>query len=201
MKIKAFQRKDTRKAIQFAITGMHLGVYVKNKFLLKLYGRYFWYQQINRATQILAAYEGDTLVGVLLAEINGEPKKEYSCLRAIYVKWIDFVQRVFFRESAGLYDDVNKALFKTYQETHSPDGEILFFAVNPDGKTKGIGTMLLNELAHQEKGKQLYLYTDNTCTYQFYEHRAFEKVGEQNITLDFNGNPVPMTCFLYAKIL
>ena len=109
--------------------------------------------------------------------------------------------KVFFKESAGLYDSVNKELLAKYKETNSPDGEIIFLAANPDVKVKGIGTMLLNELTDREKGKQIYLYTDNACTYQFYEHRGFDKVGEKDIELDFGANKLPMTCLLYSKIL
>ena len=86
-------------------------------------------------------------------------------------------------------------------ETNSPDGEIIFLAANPDVKVKGIGTMLLNELTNREKGKQIYLYTDNACTYQFYEHRGFDKVGEKDIELDLGANKLPMTCLLYSKVL
>lgn len=201
MELKAFQSKDMRKVIQFAIRGMHLDLYLKNRLLLNLYGRYFWYLETNRATQIIAAYEGDTLAGVLLAEIKGEPKKYYSNWRAVYVKIVDFVQRVFFKESAGLYDSINQEMIAEYKQTHSPDGEIIFLAANPDVKVKGIGTMLLNELANREKGKEVYLYTDNACTYQFYEHRGFDKVGEKDVVLDFGENKVPMTCLLYSKVL
>ena len=201
MELKEFHNKDMHKAIQFAIDGMHLDLYLQNKTLLKLYGRYFWYLETNRATQIIAAYEGDTLAGVLLAEINGETKKYYSHWRAMYVKFVDFIQQVFFKESAGLYDDVNKEMFAKYKETHSPDGEIIFLAANPDVKVKGVGTMLLNELTEREKGKQIYLYTDNACTYQFYEHRGFDRVGEKYIELDFGDKKVPMTCLLYSKVL
>ena len=96
---------------------------------------------------MIAAYEGDTLAGVLLAEIYDAPKKYYSKRRAIYVKLVDFVQRVFFKESAGLYDSVNQEMLAEYKQTHSPDGEIIFLAANPDIKIKGIGTILLNVLA------------------------------------------------------
>ena len=201
MELKAFQSKDTSKVIQFAIRGMHLDLYLKNRLLLNLYGRYFWYLETNRATQIIAAYEGDTLAGVLLAEIYGEPKKYYSNWRAVYVKIVDFVQRVFFKESAGLYDSVNQEMLAEYKRSHSPDGEIIFLAANPDVKVKGIGTMLLNELATRAKGKEIYLYTDNACTYQFYEHRGFDKVGEKDVILDFGENKAPMTCLLYSKVL
>lgn len=43
MELKEFNNKDMHKAIQFAIDGMHLDLYLQNKTLLKLYGRYFWY--------------------------------------------------------------------------------------------------------------------------------------------------------------
>lgn len=151
MELKEFQNKDMSKVIQFAIDGMHLDLYLKNKLLLKLYGRYFWYLEANRATR--------------------------------------------------LYDSVNKELLAKYKETNSPDGEIIFLAANPDVKVKGIGTMLLNELTNREKGKQIYLYTDNACTYQFYEHRGFDKVGEKDIELDLGANKLPMTCLLYSKVL
>jgi len=201
MELREFHNKDMNKAIQFAIDGMHLDLYLQNKILLKLYGRYFWYLETNRATQIIAAYNGDILAGVLLAEINGEVKKYYSKWRAIYVKFVDFIQKVFFRESAGLYDDANKEMFAKYKETNSPDGEIIFLAANPDLKVKGIGTLLLNELADREKGKQIYLYTDNACTYQFYERRGFDKVGEKEIELDLGNRKITMTCLLYSKVL
>ena len=141
------------------------------------------------------------MAGVLLAEIYGESKKYYSKWRASYVKFVDFVQKTFFKESAGVYDSVNKELLSKYKETNSPDGEIIFLAANPDVKVKGIGTMLLNELTNREKGKQIYLYTDNACTYQFYEHRGFDKVGEKDIELDLGANKLPMTCLLYSKVL
>lgn len=56
IEIRDLRKKDYKKAIQFAITGMHFDWYLNNKFLLNAYGRYFWYLELNRATQIFAAY-------------------------------------------------------------------------------------------------------------------------------------------------
>ena len=166
-----------------------------------MYGKYFWYLETNRATHLFAAYEGDTLAGVILAEIKGEPRKYYSKRKAFYVKFIDVIQKLFFKDSAGLYDEVNKELFAKYTEKYSPDGEIIFLAANPKVKIKGIGTMLLGELEKCIKGKTIYLFTDNACTYQFYEHRGFDRVGEKDIELDFGDEKVPMTCLLYSKTI
>lgn len=58
MEIKSLSKKDYGKIIDFAIRGMHLDWYIKNKTILRLYGRYFLYLELNKATQIFAAYEG-----------------------------------------------------------------------------------------------------------------------------------------------
>lgn len=44
-------------------------------------------------------------------------------------------------------------MLAAYLKKHSPDGEIIFLAANPDLKIKGIGTKLLTEFEKREKGK------------------------------------------------
>lgn len=64
---------------------------------------------------------------------------------------------------------------------------------------KGIGTKLLAELSRREKGKLVYLYTDDHCTYQFYESKGFERSEEKIIQMDFGVKTVPLTCLYYSK--
>ncbi|MBS6762174.1 MAG: GNAT family N-acetyltransferase [Clostridium sp.] len=199
IEIKDIRKKDHKKAIQFAIKGMHFDWYLDNKFLLNAYGRYFWYLEINRATQILAAYADGEFAGVLLAEIKSEEKKYQSFLQKSYIKIVDVIQRTFFKGGADLYEDTTKELLAHYLKSNTPDGEILFLAADPDCKIKGIGTALLNALEEKEKGKTLYLYTDDACTYQFYEHRGFERAEEKEIILKMPKGRVPLKCFVYSK--
>lgn len=199
IEIKDIQKKDYKKAIQYAIKGMHFDWYLNNQFLLNAYGRYFWYLEINRATQILAAYTDSGFVGVLLAEIRGEEKKQQNFFQKIYVKFIDMIQKAFFKGGVGLYEDTTKEQLAHYLKSNTPDGEIIFLAADPDCKIKGIGTALLNALEEKEKGKLLYLYTDDACTYQFYEHRGFERVEEKKIVLEMPKGKVPLKCFVYSK--
>lgn len=56
IELAKFQKQDENKAIQFAIKGMHFDWYLNNKTALALYGRYFWYLETSRATQMIAAY-------------------------------------------------------------------------------------------------------------------------------------------------
>lgn len=199
--IKELRKKDYSKAIQFAIKGMHFNWYLDNKLLLNLYGRYFWYLEINRATQVIAAYLGDELAGVLLANIKGEEIKYYSFLKAFYVKIFDFLQNIFYKDGAGIYEEITNKLLEKYLENNSPRGEIIFLASNPKIKAKGIGSKLLSELERREKGKKIYLHTDDACTYQFYENRGFERVCERDIVLDMRNKKVPLKCLIYSKTI
>lgn len=201
MRIEKLRDADTNKAIGFAITGMHFDMYLKSPLAQRLYGRYFWYMESGRATQTIAAYEEDKLAGVLLAEIEGEKPQGLPWHKTFYVKLVDAIQNLFFKGSAGLYDEANRAMLDELRSRQSLDGEIIFLAANPDVKVKGIGTFLLEELQRREKGKRVFLFTDDFCTYQFYEHRGFERVGERQEELDMHGRKVPILCLLYTRVL
>lgn len=119
---------------------------MKNPFLLKLYGRYFLYMELNRSSQILAAYAGDRLVGLLLASIYGKL--------------------------------------------------MIFLAADPDNSRKGVGSLLLEELERRESGKEIFLYTDSNCTYQFYEKRGFERAAEKEILMELPDGDAPLICII-----
>ena len=103
MEIRSLAKKDYKKAIQFAIKGMHFDWYMRNHTILNLYGRYFLYMELNKATQVLAAYEGERLLGVLLAQIYGKRRCCYSVIRDCYVKVFDWLQRKLAKEGVDLY--------------------------------------------------------------------------------------------------
>lgn len=196
--IKEIRKKDYKKAIRYAIEGMQFNRYSNNKIFLNLYGRYFWYLELTNSTQIISAYIGDELVGVLLANVEGE-KKYKSFSKSLYIKIYSFFQNILYKEGVGMYNEANKEMFEKYKKTNNPNGEIKFFAVNPNIKGKGIGSKILEEFERREKGKQFFLFTDEGCSYQFYEHRGFERVGEKDILLDLNDRKVNFKCFLYSK--
>ena len=97
IEIKELKKQDYNKAISFAIKGMHFDWYLDNKLLLHLYGRYFWYLEMSRATQVIAVYAGNMLAGVLLAEIKGETKHHRSIWKSLYVKAFDVLQNTFYK--------------------------------------------------------------------------------------------------------
>ncbi|MCD8015155.1 MAG: GNAT family N-acetyltransferase [Lachnospiraceae bacterium] len=195
---RMLDKKDYNKAIGFAVKGMHFGIYFNSDFLTNAYGKYFLYSEMNKATQSIAAYDGDTLIGLLISRVNDEERCFHSFRQKLYVNVIDFIQKLFFKGSAGEYDTACRQMLAEYKKSHTPDGEIIFLAADPESKIKGIGTALLNEYEKREHNKLIYLYTDDQCTYQFYEHRGFERVCEKDIVLNLK-DKVNLKCMLYCK--
>ena len=201
LEIKELKKRDEKKAIEFAITGMHFRWYFDSDFMLQTYAHYFWYKESGQATQIIAAYSGETLAGVLLARIYGRKPARPSLYKRLYVTAWEFLTSYSLNKSAGIYISTSEKMLKHYQQYNTPDGEMLFLAVNPELRVKGIGTKLLEELAKRERGKKIFLQTESACAYQFYDHRGFDRAEEEHIVLDFGKRKVPLTCFLYSKIL
>ncbi len=201
IELRPIQKRDYQEAIRFAIKGMNFDRYLSSRLLLNLYGRYFWYMELGRSSQVIAAYYGEKFVGVLLADMWGEAKYAHSFWRSIYVKCFDLLQKTFCPDGVGPYDAANAEMYREFSDKYRADGEICFLAADPDAKIKGVGTLLLDELERRESGKRIFLYTDSNCTYQFYEHRGFVRIVEKDVSLEFaNVGDVPLSCYLYSKV-
>ncbi len=199
--IRNIDKKDYAAIQRFASRGMCFNVYTENRFELFFYAKYFWYLELNRATQVLAAYMDGRLAGVLLADMNGEPKASVSLWRKLYVKLAELVMGIGYKGAADEYDAANDEMLAQYKAEYQPDGELNFLAVDPDINGKGIGSQLLDELARREKGKLIYLFTNTGCTYEFYDRRGFERPYTRQIDILMRGKKIPHECFLYSKRL
>ena len=120
--------------------------------------------------------------------LNSESRINLFILRVISTLSIERTINMFFQKENAL----------EYLKSEKPDGEIIFLAADPDCGKKGVGSLLLKELEKREQGKEIFLYTDNACTYQFYEHRDFERFAERQIVLHLE-KEIALSCFFYRK--
>ncbi|MDR0411851.1 MAG: GNAT family N-acetyltransferase [Treponema sp.] len=201
IEIRQIKKNDFNTARKFAIDGMHLKWYASNRFELYFYSKYFWYFEILKASKALGAYMKNKLVGILLADMNNEPKIFRSVGYKLFTKIIGFIINIFYKNASNTYDKANMKMLEYFKREYNPDGEINFFAVDTNMNGRGIGTLLLNELKKQEKGKLVYLYTDSGSTYQFYIHRGFDESGRTDIKLEINEKEIGLTCYLFSKRL
>lgn len=94
--IRPLNPSDYQEAIQFAIEGMQFDQYLTNRWARQIYGRYFFYEALNQATQVIAAYYNTQLVGLLLARINGEKPVHQSRWQQGIVRSGNWLSRTFF---------------------------------------------------------------------------------------------------------
>lgn len=201
IELKNISKRDFKKAIEFCRIGMNVDYYTDKPFEIYLYSKYFWYMELLRATQIIGAYINGEMAGVLLADMKGEKKAYSSITSKIFIKTAEILMGIIFKGGANVYTETNDKMLAEFEEKNSPDGEMNFLAVDPKLNGKGIGTVLLNELSKREKGKLIYLFTDSGCTYQFYDKRDFTRNCEKDIVFDLHDRNIPLTCFLYSKVL
>lgn len=201
LKLKPLDKKDEKRAIEFAIKGMNLDIYFNDRFSLMLYAKYFWYLESGKATQSIAAYADGKFAGILIASFKNEKPLGNPFLKRLYVGIFEFVSDLFFKNSAGAYGRANEEMYAEFTRSNTPDGEMVFLAADPKYQGRRIGTALLTELAKREQGKQVFLYTDDKCSYEFYEKRGFDRSSERDILMEINGKKIPLKCFLYSKRL
>ncbi|PRQ10879.1 GNAT family N-acetyltransferase [Corynebacterium sp. 13CS0277] len=180
LELKPLKIADHQAVIDAAIAGMLPDDYLSEGVLLQAYGRYFFYDHLLRATHVLAAYEGDTLAGVMLVRLNSQPPATRSWWRSAFVRGIGALDHL--SRMGRAYAQANAAMLSDYL-THSPvDGEISFLVAIPGTGIKGVGRYLLGELARLAPGKHLFLYTDDGCNYGFYDAMGFSRTGTRTIT-------------------
>lgn len=154
-----------------------------------------------RATRAIGAYSDNELVGVLLVDMKGKPKLFTSLWKKFMMNVTRILINLGYRNASSTYDNANREMLREFEKENQPDGELNFFAVDPNITGKGIGTLLLNELERLEKGKLIYLYSDTGSTYQFYLHRDFAESGRRETNLKIHKKDLPLTCFLFSKRL
>lgn len=201
IEIKELERKDFNQARKFAVKGMNLSWYTSNKVELYLYSKYFWYLEILKATKALGAYHEEELVGVLLADMYEKPKVYHSFWANLFVRLAEQIIQLSYGSASSEYEQANKEMLVNFLQRKEPDGEINFFAVNPEIKGQGIGTKIFNQFEKLEAGSLVYLYTDSGSTYPFYLRRGFIKEDSRKVDLEIANKDVPLTCFLFSKRL
>lgn len=100
----------------------------------------------------------------------------------------------------------NKRINQIYHELLTEcrqnfDGVLTLFAVTEDCRGLGVGKELLNRLlAYQKESntKNIYLYTDSTCNYGFYESQGFRRLGEKNMEIMRNHQQDTIEVYLYG---
>lgn len=183
----------------------YLYTYVSDAKALQEFKRQYVQSCLISATYTQVAELNGKVVGVIMAKANSEWK--YRTHIGFGVKAVYHALKMGYHslhDRTGIQDFNN--LHKIYNEfwrKHKGEfnGSLCLFALNEDCRGKGVGKKLLKGALSYLKMynvSNIYLYTDTTCNYGFYEHMGFERLEEKPLKLTKNGKPFTMDVFLYG---
>lgn len=84
------------------------------------------------------------------------------------------------------------------------DGVLTLFAVTEECRGFGVGKALLHQLLEyfkQQDTHKIYLYTDSTCNYGFYESQGFVRLCEERMQITSEKRLTALDVFLYGYSL
>ena len=186
-----------------AAFGLHR--YVSDQGLLQLFKRQYLYSCLSEATFSRVAEQNGKVVGVIMANARSDYRilphigpglkcLLYSFKLKMYVRKIS--------DSISGYHELHQIYRKFFQRHKGEfDGVLTLFAVNSECRGKGVGKKLLSDVEaywKKHQTKSIYLYTDTTCNFGFYEHQGFVRLEEEKLLLKSDGKPFEMSVFLYG---
>ena len=147
------------------------------------------------------AVENGQVVGCIMGKIETNHTTLTNRRYQLLLKWKNLVLSLRKESKEAMQfnqqiTDLNKALL--HETGQKFDGELVLFIVDKSARGKGIGTLLLEDLfayfADQEI-QNIYLFTDTSCNYRFYERHGFIKRGSKTLQSEMCEIPLEKTAF------
>lgn len=157
---------------------------------------------LTRATYSCVAEADGRVLGVILAHSENDPvrgriRRILSQLMSVLLLYSTKTGRQIGR-FFGRFDSVDTELLNSSHRTFG--GEICLFAIEKEARGAGLGKELFAAALDYLKSRgadSFYLFTDTSCTYQFYEKRGMVRLAEQAVDLAPQVN-YKLNMFLYG---
>lgn len=147
------------------------------------------------------------LDGVPVGVIMGKNIKTYRCPLRYRIRQLLSVLSLYLTKEGrrisnifGRINGIDQKLLKNSAKKY--EGEIAFFAVDPRFRGSGIGKMLFQKMRaymEREKIRSFFLFTDTSCSYEFYEHQGMKRRQQHMDSFEIRNQTVEMKFFLYES--
>lgn len=171
------------------------------KVFEKVKKMYLYSCLVEQKFNTVAIYKGQ-IIGVIMGASKNDKFKISNILNLFilfyYIVSIWFLTK---NKSKG-YNEVYKAYDEIISDMKNDfDGVLTLFAVKKEAQGLGIGKELLSKLnSYYKKNNtnKIYLYTDDTCSYGFYDYMGFSRLREKRINVIRNNKKEELNIYLYA---
>lgn len=198
--LREFQKQDVPALANIIRRTWGYDKFCKPRTAQKL-ARLYLYSCLANQTYTQVAVIDNTAAGIIM----GKDIKNHHCPFRYRIKQFTSAASLLFtkegREVCRFFKGVNgidEALLKESNVNYQ--GEVAFFAMDSRFRGKGIGKSLFHALLSYMRSENLhdiYLYTDTSCNYGFYEHQGMTRRCARETNVEMQGQKTKMTFFLY----
>lgn len=206
IKYRPIEKRDYDAVGEIINRAFSLHTYVGDRKTLEAFKMQYVHGCLSEAQYTCVAEKNGKVVGVIMGRADGD-----YCFFS-HLKYIaqalkySIKMYIYSRNCKSGIEDYNNLLkiYRSFSKKHMGefDGVLTLFAVSEDCRGLGIGKTLLDNLFKYFKSKsvkKIYLYTDNTCNYGFYEHMGFIRFEERELEITKNERPFTLDVFLYGR--
>ena len=197
MQIERFQWKETSRIVEMICQVWKLDRMFKSLKNGMIFSQEYFYDILLHSTDLFIATKQQRIVGFLALSLSKKEKilipKEYQNL--LYHQHDDFHLISSYRQMMQNYHRSCEQLLSKMHQNY--DGEIVLFMVDETYQHQRLGTKLYEYaeyLFKKENCSHYILYTDTSCSYEFYDHHQMKRLDQYRRDDDF-------TIYLYAKEL
>lgn len=205
IKYRTIDRKDYQIVSQIINQSFGLFHYVGEKSALECFKTQYIYGCLAEATYTCVAEKDGKVIGVIMGHSNNVSRSILHLLYGIKTVFYNLKMMYFCRKSKSEisdYKNLHEIYYKFFQKHKGEfDGVLTLFAIDENYRGLGVGKTLLAGLLdflYKHNTKKIYLYTDSTCNYGFYEHEGFKCLERQELYLTRDNAPYKMDVFLYS---
>ena len=202
IKLRALNKKDYKAVENIIRQTWHYDDICHDKKAAAHMARLYLRSCLKEATYTCVAEKDGQLLGLILGKSMTAPiphKIRATLSQAAAI--ITLLSTKNGRKLSKMFGSFSKIDAQLLKSTGRQfDGEICLFAVTQAACGHGIGKKLFKALEsymHSQHTKSLYLFTDTTCTYQFYENQGMTRLTQKTLSL-----PAPINYkldkFVYA---
>ena len=166
------------------------------------------YSCLAEATYTCVAERDGKVVGVIIGQAKSDYRiSHHLAYGANAIRCSLNMKQISHGTNSGMNDFKNlHHIYHIFSQKHKGefDGVLTLFAVDKDRRGFGLGKSLLSSLLNylrSQKTSRIYLYTDTTCNFGFYEHHGFQRLEAQSMNLLRDKKPFRMDVFLYGYLL
>ena len=179
-----------------------LGRYVPDKKTLdKVKRMYLCSCLAEQKFNMVALYQGE-VVGVIMGASKNDKFKLSNMQNSLKLLYYTVSIYLFHKKECGVQGNVHKAYVERIADyNHKFNGVLTLFAVESNLRGLGIGKGLLSKLQayyNEKNSDSIYLYTDDTCNYGFYEHMGFCRVKEMPVFIIRDNKQTELGVYLYV---